>query len=50
MSAARSAVLCWAGVSVLSLAGLGVATYLAVVYLSGHAPACGPAGGCGLRE
>ncbi|MEK7681624.1 MAG: vitamin K epoxide reductase family protein [Chloroflexota bacterium] len=31
----------------LSLAGLGVATYLSVSYMTGQAPACGPVGGCG---
>ena len=30
----------------MSLAGLGLSTYLAVMYVSGHSPACGPSGGC----
>ena len=36
----------WWGVAGLSLLGLGLTTYLAVVYMQGHAPACGPASGC----
>ena len=30
----------------LSLAGLGITTYLSVAYFAGYAPACGPAAGC----
>lgn len=37
---------CWWAVSLLSLAGLGLATYLSVVYLSGHGPACGAGASC----
>ncbi len=41
----RTAGVFWV-VSGLSLAGLGLATYLTVVYLAGHGLACGPGGGC----
>lgn len=46
MRGVDAAVLCWVGVSLLSLFGLGLATYLAVLYVSDHPPACGPCGGC----
>ena len=36
----------WGGVSLLSLAGLGLATYLAAVYFSGTSLSCGSLGGC----
>ena len=36
----------WAAAA-LSLAGMALATYLSVEYVTGGAPACGVAGGCG---
>ena len=39
-------VACWSGVSLLTLAGLGLATYLAALYYTGHAATCGPYHGC----
>ena len=39
--------ICWSASAILSLAGLGLATYLSVTYLSGADLACGPGGGCG---
>lgn len=38
--------ICWAATAALSLAGLALATYLSVAYLTGDAVSCG-AGGCG---
>lgn len=38
---------CWSAAALLSLAGLGLATYLSVTYLSGADLACGEGGGCG---
>lgn len=38
--------MCWAATAALSLAGLALATYLSVAYLTGDAVSCG-AGGCG---
>lgn len=38
--------ICWAAAAALSLAGLALATYLSVAYLTGEAASCG-AGGCG---
>lgn len=46
MRPSRGELYCWGTVAALSLAGLGLATYLAVVYLSRHAPACGATSGC----
>ena len=46
MSRRKGVAICWGGVALSSLVGLDLATYLAVVYLLGHAPACGPASGC----
>ena len=40
-------VICWSAAAVLSLAGLGLATYLSVIHLSGADLACGVSGGCG---
>ena len=40
-------VLCWSASAALSLAGLALATYLSVGYLSGAGVACGVDGGCG---
>ena len=40
--------LCWWGVSALSLAGIGVSTYLSIIHMSGHGLACGPSSGCGV--
>ena len=40
-------VICWSASALLSLAGLGLATYLSVVHLSGADLACGVSGGCG---
>ena len=39
-------VICWSAAA-LSVAGLGLATYLSVVYLSGADLSCGVSGGCG---
>ena len=39
--------ICWAASAALSLAGLVLATYLSVAYLSGAGVACGVDGGCG---
>ena len=38
---------CWSAAAVLSLVGLGLATYLSVAHLSGAGVACGVSGGCG---
>ena len=38
-------VICWSAAAVLSLAGLGLATYLSVIHLSGADLACGVSGG-----
>lgn len=38
--------ICWAGVAILSLAGLGVAAYLTIAYFSGASLACGNVGNC----
>ena len=40
-------VICWSASALLSLAGLGLATYLSVIHLSGADLACGVSGGCG---
>lgn len=37
---------CWWAVAILSVIGLGIATYLSVLYVSGAAAACGAGGGC----
>ena len=39
--------ICWSASTALSLAGLVLATYLSVTYLSGADLACGVGGGCG---
>lgn len=39
--------ICWSASAALSLAGLALATYLSVTYLSGADLACGVDGGCG---
>ena len=39
--------MCWSAAALLSLAGLGLATYLSVTFLSGADLACGVGGGCG---
>lgn len=39
--------ICWSASAALSLAGLALATYLSVTYLSGADLACGVSGGCG---
>ena len=39
--------ICWSAAVILSLAGLGLATYLSVTFLSGADLACGAGGGCG---
>ena len=39
--------ICWSVAVALSLAGLTLATYLSVTYLSGADLACGVSGGCG---
>ena len=39
--------ICWSAAALLSLVGLGLATYLSVTYLSGADLACGVDGGCG---
>lgn len=39
--------ICWTASAALSLAGLVLATYLSVTYLSGADLACGADGGCG---
>lgn len=39
--------ICWSAAVALSLAGLALATYLSVTYLSGADLACGVGGGCG---
>ena len=40
-------ILCWSISAAMSLAGLVLATYLSVAYLSGASVACGVSGGCG---
>ncbi len=40
-------VVCWTGTALISLVGLGLATYLSVGYLSGDGVSCGVSGGCG---
>ncbi len=40
-------ILCWSISAAMSLAGLALATYLSVAYLSGASVACGVSGGCG---
>ena len=47
MGASRTPTLCWSASAALSLAGLALATYLSVAYLSGAGVACGAGGGCG---
>lgn len=47
MAFMRGRALCWSAAAVLSLVGLGLATYLSVAYLSGVGVACGVSGGCG---
>ena len=39
--------ICWSAAALLSLVGLGLATYLSVTFLSGADLACGVGGGCG---
>ena len=39
--------ICWSAAALLSLVGLGLATYLSVTFLSGADLACGAGGGCG---
>ena len=39
--------ICWGAAALLSLVGLGLATYLSVTFLSGADLACGVSGGCG---
>ena len=39
--------ICWSVAVLLSLVGLGLATYLSVSFLSGADLACGAGGGCG---
>ena len=39
-------VICWSASALLSLAGLGLATNLSTVYLSGADLSCGVSGGC----
>jgi uncharacterized membrane protein len=46
MRSPRYESICWATASLLSLAGLGLSTYLAVLYVSGGAPVCGAIAGC----
>ena len=38
--------ICWAGVAILSLAGLGMAAYLTIAYFTGSSLACGNVGNC----
>ena len=40
-------IVCWSITAALSFAGLLLATYLSVAYLSGAGVACGVSGGCG---
>ena len=46
MSKETLASICWAGVSLLSFAGLGVAAYLTISYYTGASLACGNVGNC----
>ena len=39
--------ICWGAATLLSLVGLGLATFLSVTFLSGADLACGVSGGCG---